>query len=93
MTDLKLDLELLGQLKEDLESVVMEFKNADDFSDSVADATGVVIERYSYDPWGQPVIEPPDGPMVFGSCRVRSGLIFCQLKPSLVVTHKCCDPT
>ena len=40
MTDLKLDLELLGQLKKDLESVVMEFKNADDFSDSVADATG-----------------------------------------------------
>ncbi|MGJ4844647.1 MULTISPECIES: hypothetical protein [unclassified Leifsonia] len=40
MTDLKLDLELLGQLKSDLEAIVSEFKGADDFSDAVADATG-----------------------------------------------------
>lgn len=40
MSDLKLDLQLLTQLKDDLDAVVAEFKNADDFSDSVADATG-----------------------------------------------------
>ena len=40
MSDLKLDLALLAQLKDDLEAVVSEFKNADDFSDDVADATG-----------------------------------------------------
>jgi ABC-type transporter Mla subunit MlaD len=40
MADLKLDLKLLGQLRDDLDAVVSEFKNADDFSDSVADATG-----------------------------------------------------
>ncbi|WP_223691847.1 hypothetical protein [Leifsonia poae] len=40
MTDLKLDLELLGQLKSDLESIVAEFTGADDFSDAVAEATG-----------------------------------------------------
>lgn len=40
MTDLKLDLDLLGQLKSDLEAIVGEFKGADDFSDAVADATG-----------------------------------------------------
>jgi uncharacterized phage infection (PIP) family protein YhgE len=40
MTDLKLDLELLGQLKSDLDAIVKEFKGADDFSDDVAEATG-----------------------------------------------------
>lgn len=40
MADLVLDLERLTDLKNDLESVVQEFKNADDFSDDVADATG-----------------------------------------------------
>lgn len=40
MADLKLDLELLNQLKEDLEAVAKEFADADDFSDAVADATG-----------------------------------------------------
>lgn len=40
MSDLKLDLELLTQLKDDLEAVVNEFKDADDFSDDVAEATG-----------------------------------------------------
>ncbi|MCX7523197.1 hypothetical protein OSC27_13040 [Microbacterium sp. STN6] len=40
MPDLKLDLELLAQLVSDLESVSAEFTNADDFSDTVADATG-----------------------------------------------------
>jgi ABC-type transporter Mla subunit MlaD len=37
---LKLDLQLLDQLRDDLSAVVSEFKNADDFSDDVADATG-----------------------------------------------------
>ncbi len=40
MADLKLDLEALTQLKNDLDAVVKEFTNADDFSDDVADATG-----------------------------------------------------
>ncbi|HEY0261359.1 MAG TPA: hypothetical protein VGC18_16065 [Lacisediminihabitans sp.] len=40
MPDLKLDLELLTQLKDDLKAVEHEFKDADDFSDTVADATG-----------------------------------------------------
>jgi hypothetical protein len=40
MADLTLDLKLLEQLKEDLESVVREFTDADDFSDEVAEATG-----------------------------------------------------
>src|SRR6185503_4316316 len=42
-------------------------------------------------PFISPVIGPPDGPSVFGSARVRSGLIFSQLCPSSVVFHKCCD--
>src|SRR5580698_2109551 len=37
------------------------------------------------------VIGPPESPSVFGSARVRSGLIFSQFCPSLVVFHKCCD--
>lgn len=40
MADLTLDLKLLQQLKDDLDAVVKEFTNADDFSDDVADATG-----------------------------------------------------
>lgn len=40
MADLKIDLELLQQLKEDLEAIAKEFTDADDFSDSVAEATG-----------------------------------------------------
>jgi hypothetical protein len=40
VADLKLDLKLITQLDDDLESVVAEFKNADDFSSDVADATG-----------------------------------------------------
>ncbi|WP_158865643.1 hypothetical protein [Leifsonia sp. AG29] len=40
MTDLKLDLALLGQLRDDLDAVVREFEDADDFSDDVAEATG-----------------------------------------------------
>lgn len=38
--DLKLDLEVLRQLKADLDAIVKEFQGADDFSDTVADATG-----------------------------------------------------
>jgi uncharacterized phage infection (PIP) family protein YhgE len=38
--DLKLDLERLQKLDHDLKAIVAEFKGADDFSDSVANATG-----------------------------------------------------
>jgi len=38
--DLKLDLQLLAQLRDDLDAVVREFENADDISDDVAEATG-----------------------------------------------------
>ncbi|MGN6327259.1 hypothetical protein [Pseudolysinimonas sp.] len=40
MADLTLDLQLLGQLRDDLDAIVKEFKDADDFSDDVANATG-----------------------------------------------------
>ena len=39
------------------------------------------------------VIGPPDAPIVFGSWRVRSGLILVQLCPSFVDFHTCWDPT
>src|SRR4051812_18698396 len=39
------------------------------------------------------VIIPPDDPIVFGSCRVKSGLIFWKLWPSFVDFHTCCEPT
>ncbi|MHA7985451.1 hypothetical protein ACX9R5_06550 [Rathayibacter sp. CAU 1779] len=38
--DLKIDLQRLEQLHEDLAAVVKEFQDADDFSDAVAEATG-----------------------------------------------------
>src|SRR5690349_5748490 len=37
------------------------------------------------------VIGPPDGPIVVGSWRVRSGLIFVHVCPPFVVFHRCCD--
>lgn len=40
MGDLKLDLGLLTQLRDDLDAVVSEFNDADDFSDQVAESTG-----------------------------------------------------
>lgn len=40
MSDLNLDLARLESLHQDLASIVAEFKNADEFSDAVADATG-----------------------------------------------------
>ncbi|POH68489.1 MULTISPECIES: hypothetical protein [Cryobacterium] len=40
MSDLIINLELLHQLRDDLDAVVKEFANADDFSDDVAIATG-----------------------------------------------------
>jgi hypothetical protein len=40
VADLELDFHRLIDLKNDLESVVQEFTNADDFSDDVATATG-----------------------------------------------------
>lgn len=38
--DLRLDLEVLKQLAADLAAIQKEFEGADDFSDTVADATG-----------------------------------------------------
>lgn len=40
MSDLKIDLGRLETLHSDLNAIASEFKNADDFSDSVAQATG-----------------------------------------------------
>lgn len=40
MSDLKIDLGRLETLHHDLDAIASEFRNADDFSDSVADATG-----------------------------------------------------
>jgi hypothetical protein len=40
VSDLVIKLDELIQLRDDLDAVVREFHNADDFSDSVADATG-----------------------------------------------------
>ena len=40
MADLVLKLDELVQLRDDLDAVVREFQNADDFSDQVAEATG-----------------------------------------------------
>jgi ABC-type transporter Mla subunit MlaD len=40
MVDLIIDLGLLSTLHQDLDAIGAEFKNADDFSDSVAAATG-----------------------------------------------------
>ncbi|GAB3411435.1 hypothetical protein GCM10027515_32990 [Schumannella luteola] len=40
MPDLKMDLGLLEQLRNDLDAVIAEFEGADDFSDDVAEATG-----------------------------------------------------
>src|SRR3954471_2729479 len=39
------------------------------------------------------VIGPPDGPIVFGSCRVRAGLTWLQSWPPFVVFQRCCEPT
>lgn len=40
MSDLNFDLQLLHQLRDDLDAVVNEFTNADKFSNEVATATG-----------------------------------------------------
>src|SRR5215467_12517422 len=47
---------------------------------------------YTSGPFMSRVIGPPDGPIVFGSWRVRSGLIFSQLWPPFVVFQRCCEP-
>ena len=51
------------------------------------------ITAYTSGPFMSRVIGPPDGPIVAGSCLVRSGLIFVQLCPPFVVFQRCCDPT
>lgn len=40
MSDLLLDLARLSELRDDLQSLIDEFKGAEDFSNSIADATG-----------------------------------------------------
>src|SRR5688500_15182740 len=49
------------------------------------------IVAYTSGPFMSPVIGPPECPIVFGSWRVRSGLIRSQLWPPLVVFQRCCD--
>src|SRR4051812_9176114 len=39
------------------------------------------------------VIGPPEGPIVFGSWRVRSPETAVQSCPPFLVTHRRCDPT
>src|SRR5258708_38737617 len=58
-------------------------------------ADGAIVNTVAYvsTPVLSFVIGPPEAPIVFGSCRVRSGLIFSQLCPSFVDFHTCCDPT
>src|ERR1700689_360829 len=43
---------------------------------------------YTSGPFMSRVIGPPDGPMVLGSWRVRSGLIFVQFSPPFVVFQR-----
>ncbi len=43
-------------------------------------------------PFWSLVIGPPESPSVFGSARVRSGLIRSQVAPSSLVRHTCCEP-
>src|SRR5262245_20918331 len=50
------------------------------------------ITAYTSGPFMSPVIGPPEWPMVFGSCLVRSPEIAVQLSPPFVVFHKRCDP-
>src|SRR5947209_5070920 len=50
------------------------------------------ITAYTSGPFMSRVIGPPDGPMVLGSWRVRSGLMRSQLWPPFVVLHRCCEP-
>src|SRR5512143_1532875 len=49
------------------------------------------MTAYTSGPFMSRVIGPPDGPIVFGSWRVRSGLMRSQLWPPFVVLNKCCD--
>src|SRR5512143_2138545 len=55
------------------------------------DGATAKITAYTSGPFMSRVIGPPDGPIVLGSCRVRSGLIRSQLSPPFVVFHRCCD--
>src|SRR5690606_11611744 len=57
------------------------------------DGAMVKITAYVSTPVWSFVMGPPDGPIVFGSCRVRSGLMRSQVWPSFVVFHRCCEPT
>ncbi len=55
------------------------------------DGASVKIVAYVSTPVWSFVMGPPDGPVVSGSARVRSGLIRSQLWPSLSVRQTCCE--
>src|SRR4051812_35160093 len=55
------------------------------------DGASAKTVAYTSGPFMSRVIGPPDGPIVFGSWRVRSGLMRSQLWPPLVVLNTCCD--
>src|SRR4030088_250483 len=48
---------------------------------------------YTSGPFMSPVIGPPDGPIVLGSCRVRSPLSAAHVWPASVVRQSRCDDT
>src|SRR5688500_2803518 len=58
---------------------------------SRGDGARVNTVAYVSTPVWSSVIGPPDGPSVFGSARVRSGLMRSQLAPSLVERQTCCE--
>ena len=45
---------------------------------------------YTSGPFMSWVIGPPESPIVFGSCRLRSPLMRCHCCPPLVVLQTCC---
>ena len=55
------------------------------------DSANAYIVAYHSVPVMSPVTGPPERPMVFGSCTVRSGEIFSQLCPSFFVRHTNCE--
>ncbi len=57
------------------------------FDGAIANSTA-----YTSGPFMSRVIGPPEGPIVSGSCRVRSGLMRSQLSPPFVVFQTCCEP-
>ncbi|HEX2077771.1 MAG TPA: hypothetical protein VHG08_08685, partial [Longimicrobium sp.] len=60
---------------------------------SRGDGAMVKMVPYVSTPVWSSVIGPPEGPRVAGSERVRLGEMRSQLLPSLVLRHRCCEPT